>query len=500
LLCVALGYPFAYFVVTRARRYGAFLMALVAIPYLTIILIRSYAWVAILSNEGLVNRALLALSLIRHPLQLVFNRVGSTIGVVHILLPMAVFPIYAAMQRIEPALLRAASGLGAPPSSVFFEIFLPLSWPGVGAGAALVGLSTLGFYVTPALLGGAGDYMLAQAIEVRVDTLAEFDAAAAQAICLFVLVTVLMVLFRHRIVAATMDRPTDQEQHHVLFQGHFPGLIRSATNAVAAIVTPIIRPLLWVYTTLLLMFLLMPMVVVVLISFSSAPYLSFPPPGYSWRWFRAFFSDPQWLEATAFSVVVSAAAAATAVAAGTFYAYALNRGRFAARRLLWLFAISPMILPHITLALGLFFTMVALRLNGSPISFWLGYSVIGLPPALIILTAALGRFDKGLEQAAASLGATSLMIFRRVTLPLLAVSFASAFLFAFLAGFDDLIISLFLSTPSTTTIAMRIWGDIRLEISPKAAVLGALQLVLLLSILALVWLWRIGRRRNADRP
>ncbi len=498
-LCVALGYPFAYFVATRARRHAGWIMALIAVPYLTSILIRSYAWVAILGGGGLVNRGLMALSLIEEPLPLVFNRFGGLVGMVHILLPMIVFPIYAAMQRIDPALRRAAGGLGATPGSGFVTVFLPLSWPGVAAGAALVFLSTLGFYITPALLGGPGDYMLAQAIEVRVSTLAEFNTAAAQAFLLLALVTLLLVVFRRRIVGVIAPSGSLEPPRHG--RSGIAGLpcgLRRAVNRLIEAANPAVGPLLWGYGFLLLVFLLLPMVVVVLIAFSSAPYLSFPPPGYSWRWFDAYFADPRWIEATLFSLAVSAAAAATAVVAGSLYALALIRGRFRGRRLLWLCALAPMILPHITLGLGLFFTMVALHLNGTAISFWLGYTVIGLPYTVIIVGAALARFDTALERAAAGLGATPGQGFRTVTLPLLALSFGSAALFAFLAGFDDLIISLFLSSPRNTTIAMRLWEDIRLEISPKAAVVGVLQLAVLLAALAVVRLWGLAARRTAE--
>lgn len=497
LICAALAYPFAYWVTTRAYRHAGLIMGLVAVPYLTSVLIRSYAWVAILGADGLVNRALLALSLIDDPLPLVFNRFGSYVGMVHILLPVMVLPCYAAMRRIDRPLLRAGASLGATPGSVFCTVFLPLSWPGVTAGAALVFLSALGFYVTPALLGAPGDYLVAQAIEVRVDTLAEFDTASAQASLLLVLIALLLLGLRRHIVAVVQDQPAAiggapargiARNRRIL-----PLAIRRIVAAVGEVLAPAVGPLLWIYGVALLLPLLAPMVVVVMVAFSNAPYLSFPPPGYSWRWFQAFLDDPRWLDATWFSLAVSSAAAASALVIGTPYAVALVRGRFGGRRVLWLFAVTPMILPQIALGLGLLFTTVALHLNGQPIAFWIAYTVIGLPYIVVILVAALGRFDLDLERAAASLGAGPLRAFLSVTLKLLAASFASAFLFAFLAGFDDLIISLFLSSPRGTTIAMRMWEDIRLEISPKAAVVGVLQLTVLVLALCGVGLQRRQR-------
>jgi putative spermidine/putrescine transport system permease protein len=508
VLCAVLAYPFAYFIATRAQRWAGTIMALVAVPYLTSILIRSYAWVAILGGGGLVNRTLMALGLIDDPLPLVFNSLGSYIGMVHILLPMMVLPLYAAMRRIDPALLLAGRSLGGNPASVFFTVFVPLSLPGLTAGAALVFLSTLGFYITPALLGAPGDYLLAQAIEVRVSTLAEFDVAAALSWLLLALVCGFLFLFRRRIVSLDDAQAPLSVRGGGVASGLRParlGAVLHRLPMLERIARPIgdalaaaAGPLLWAYGITLLVFLLSPMVVVIVIAFSSAPYLSFPPPGYSLRWFTAFLTDSSWLEAAWFSLWVSMVSAGAALAVGTPFAFALSRGRFKGRSLLWLLAVSPMILPHIVIGLGMFFSFVALGLNGHPASFWIAYTVIGLPYVVIILLSALRRFDPDFERAAANLGASPMVAFRTITLPLLSVSFVSAFLFAFLSGFDDLIIGLFLSSPRGTTLAIRMWEDIRLEISPKTAVVGVLQLlVLIVAMLAPLLVKRLRRRRGA---
>jgi putative spermidine/putrescine transport system permease protein len=503
LLCLMLGYPFAYFVATRGRRWAGLLLALIAVPYLTSILIRSYAWIAILGGNGLVNRALLELGLVDEPLALVFNSTGSTIGMVHILLPMIVLPIYAAMQRIDPVVLAAARNLGAHPASVFFTVFLPLSAPGVVAGCALVFLSALGFYITPALLGSPGDYLIAQAIEVRVSMLAEFDVAAAQACLLLLLVGGALFLLRDRLTGVATG---EASRRIVSASGN--GLRKSTfgiwlahpawPSMVAERVARLAGPTLWLLTGLLLVFLLAPMLVVSMVAFSNAPYLTFPPPGYSARWFVVFLEDSRWLEAALFSVVVSTLAAFGALVVASPLAFALARRTFRGRQLLWLLAISPMIVPHIIIGLGLFFTFVALHLNGNPVTFWIAYMVTGVPYVVIIMLSALRRFDVRLEQAAASLGGHPLAVFRTVTLPLLWLPFLSSFLFAFLTAFDDLIISLFLSSPHGTTLAMRMWEDIRLEISPKTAVVGVLQLGVLVVVLTCAALVkrRSGRTRS----
>ncbi len=501
LISATLGYPLAYVAAIRLPRLGSLAMALVIVPYLTSILIRSYSWIAILSGDGLVNGTLSALDLIGSPLPLVFNRFGSYVGMVHILLPLLILPLYAALRRIDGNLLLAAANLGAGRADIFASVVLPVAAPGLVAGAALVFLAALGFYITPALLGAPGDYLLAQAIEVRISVLGEFDVAAALACLLLGLVAVFLVLLRHHIVPLAEG---GREKHR---SGIAPSLApllyrcgRLATRVPGMTAISGAASAAFVFGTaaLTLVFLLAPMIVVVLIAFSDAPYLTFPPSGYSLRWFQAFLGDRRWIDAAWFSLGVSAVAATTTILIGAPLARALATGTFRGRHALWILAISPMILPHIVLGFGLFLMAVAFGMNGRFASFWIAYTVTGLPYAVVILTSAMARFDASLEKAAASLGAPALTVFRTVNLPLLAGPFAAAFLFAFLTGFDDLIISLFLSTPRGTTLAMRMWEDIRLEISPKTAVVGTLQLLMLL--IALPFTLRVsgGRRHNGD--
>ncbi|MGY3581663.1 putative spermidine/putrescine transport system permease protein [Bradyrhizobium sp. USDA 4341] len=485
-LCALLGYPYAYFVATRIRRYAIPIMMLVAIPYLTSILIRSYSWIVILGSSGIANRLLIAVGLTREPLPLVFSSFGSYVGMVHILLPMMILPLYGAFRRFDPALIKAAQSLGSGPATVFWTVVFPLSLPRLAAGCAMVFLCALGFYITPAMLGAPGDYMVAQAIEVRVSTLADFDFAAALACMLFFGVTAFLALFRGNIVAPgsvgqdrwRSGRGGPGAWYRRLGIDHAAIALLTLCDAMAFVASPC----LFILFVLVLLFLLAPMIVVVMIAFSNAPYLMFPPPGLSIRWFKSLLADQRWRDAALFSFSMAALSASTASLVGTAYSVSLTRGAFRARGGMWLAAIVPMILPQIVLGLGLFFLTAALNLNGTIAGFWLGFTVLGFPYVVIIMTAALQNSDMDVERAAVGLGAAPMTAFLTVTLPLLVSALSSAFLFAFLAGFDDLVLSMFLSSPSKTPLAMLMWQDIHLEISPKTAVVGALQLAVLLTV------------------
>ena len=160
LICLLLGYPLAWWLASLPTRTANVLMILVLVPFWTSILVRVAAWIVLLQSEGLVNRGLMGVGLIDHPLALLFNRTGVIIAMVHILLPFMVLPLYSVMKSVPPTYLRAAVSLGSSPLAAFFRVYVPQTYPGIGAGALLVFILAIGYYVTPALLGGADDQML----------------------------------------------------------------------------------------------------------------------------------------------------------------------------------------------------------------------------------------------------------------------------------------------------------------------------------------------------
>ena len=179
-----LAYPTAH-LLTRLRgwlRAAAFWCVLV--PFWISVLVRTFSWILLLEKNGPINSALVALHLTARPLELLFNDTAVYIGMIHVLLPYAILPIYAALLRIDPRLLLASDGLGASPAMTFLRVYLPLSLPGVGAAAALVFLLSLGFFITPALLGGIGNLTLSMLIETLVDERLIWPLAAAAAFIL----------------------------------------------------------------------------------------------------------------------------------------------------------------------------------------------------------------------------------------------------------------------------------------------------------------------------
>jgi putative spermidine/putrescine transport system permease protein len=190
VLCALLGYPVAHFLATAPRWWALFGLLCVVLPFWTSLLVRTYAWMILLGNNGIVNRLLLASGLVEKPLPLMHNELGVTIGMVHVLLPYFVFPVYAVMTRVDRALLSAAEGLGAPPWQILRRIYLPLTLPGVVAGCTLVFILALGFFITPALLGGGKVMMIALLIEQQVSQMLNWGLASA--LCMVLVAAILL--------------------------------------------------------------------------------------------------------------------------------------------------------------------------------------------------------------------------------------------------------------------------------------------------------------------
>ena len=190
LSALLLGYPVAYLLARLDRAKSNLLLILVLVPFWTSILVRTYAWMVLLGRQGVVNQFLLAIGAIDQPLRLLNTTSAVYIAMVHVLLPFMILPLYGVMQGMDHDLLRAAQGLGAAPFAVFRQVWLPLSLPGVFAGCLLVFILALGFFITPALVGGPRDLMIAVLIQQQVDL---FNGPFASALAVALLAAALIV-------------------------------------------------------------------------------------------------------------------------------------------------------------------------------------------------------------------------------------------------------------------------------------------------------------------
>jgi putative spermidine/putrescine transport system permease protein len=196
LVCVLLGYPVAYLLSQLPDRVASILMIFVILPFWTSVLVRTYAWLVLLQRTGLINTWLTDAGIIAEPLPLVHNLLGTVIGMVHVMLPFLILPLYASMKAIDPVYMRAAANCGASPAQAFRQVFLPMSLPGLAAGVGLVFVLCLGFFVTPALLGGGRVAMWAMQIANNISVYGNWGAASALGVVLLIVTAIILFAFK----------------------------------------------------------------------------------------------------------------------------------------------------------------------------------------------------------------------------------------------------------------------------------------------------------------
>lgn len=195
ILALTIAYPIAFFMTKTSGLTFRLIIASVVIPYFTSIIVRTYSWMVLLGRNGVINHLLLDLRLIHHPLPLMYNKFAVIVGMTYILLPYMVLTLYSVMRGIDVNLIRAARGLGATSHYAFWKIFFPLSMPGILSGSLIVYILAIGFFVTPALMGGSSDVMIAMLIEREVELTLNWPVAAIMSLLLLAITLILYSIY-----------------------------------------------------------------------------------------------------------------------------------------------------------------------------------------------------------------------------------------------------------------------------------------------------------------
>jgi putative spermidine/putrescine transport system permease protein len=233
------------------------------------------------------------------------------------------------------------------------------------------------------------------------------------------------------------------------------------------------------------LFLTLPIAFIVLLSFGSSRWLAFPPPAWTFKWYREFFANPQWIDSIITSAEVAVVVSVLSLVIGLLASFAVVRGEFPGRTLLRSFLITPMVLPVVVLAVGLYALFLRLGLNGTFAGLVIAHLVIALPFSVIVISNALASFDKSIEDAAVLCGASPLKAKLTVTLPSIRIGLFGAAVFSFLASWDEVVLAIFMSSARLQTFPVRIWTTLRQDLTPVIAaastLLVAITLVLLLT-------------------
>lgn len=256
-----------------------------------------------------------------------------------------------------------------------------------------------------------------------------------------------------------------------------------------------LRVVLAAVAVLIALFLLLPLLLIVALSFDSSQWMQFPPPAWTLHWYRQLLADPDWLASFWASLKIAVIVTILSVLIGLMASFALVRGRFAGRELLRGFFLMPMVLPVVVLAVALYALFLRLHLNGTLTGFVIAHLVLALPFSIIAITNSLERFDKSIEDAAVLCGASVIEARIRITLPAIRLGIMGAAIFSFLASWDEVVVAIFMASPELQTLPVRIWGVLRQELSPVIAAVSSLLIGLTMALMLLAAFFQRERTR-----
>jgi len=487
-ISVLLGYPVAYLLSRLSPRSRERWLLWIMLPFWTSYLAKTYAWMLLLSKTGVLSTVALALGLVSRTNGTIPSLTGVLIGMVHAMLPLAVMTMLPVMRGIDDRLAQAAETLGAERGTSFFTVFLPLSSPGVAAAGLLVFISSLGFFIVPALLGSPKETMIAQLVISSVLELFDMRFAGALSTVLLVCSIVIFLVYDRFVGLSSLTGEVRDKRRGSRAHGVKLALLIAAGRLTAPLVkrrmtgaAPAERGFgpLRLYTFAVLAVLVAPVLSVIPYAFTRSDFIAFPPKLFSFKWFGTFLQSPVWQSALIRSFEVGLGTAVLSLALGLGATLALTRMSQRASKPLFALLVAPLIVPRIVIAVGLLYLFARFGLTGTNAGLVIGHTVLAIPYVVVTLAAGFRQFDWRLDDAARVMGASPVRRIATIVLPLLMASVTAAFLFAFIVSFDDLTIAIFVSGGINTTLPKQMWDDIQLAVTPTLAAVSTTLVVLI---------------------
>ena len=506
VFAIVAGYPVAYLLANVRSSLRNTLIIWVLLPFWTSFLVRTFAWLVLLGRKGAINDLLIAVGILDYPIKIIYNFTGVMIGMVHALMPLCVLTMLAVMENIDTNLTKAAGTMGARRGQSFWRIYFPLSLPGVAAGGLLIFVTSLGFFITPALLGGARDTMIVQLIMFQIDSMLNWGFAGA--ISMLLLGTVLLIFFFYdrwlglsTLSGGTQGKATSSDTKRRVGLGtRFGNGILNGLGEICAGLGAFYDKLvkrdparsradysrrsLWVVAGIVIVFLAAPTFFIIPVSFTEEGFLTWPPKGFSLQWYETVFADSSPYPAAFLrSVLVALFAGFFAMLIGVPAAFMLVRKQFFGKSVIFAFLVSPIITPHIILAVSLFYLFARLHLIGTYLGLILGHTVITMPYVIVTVMAVIKNYDLRLDQAAWTLGAGKLKTLWFITFPIIKGGLIAAFMFAFIISFDELTMAIYLTGGEFATLPKHMWVDAIMRVNPTLAAVATLMLLFMTAII-----------------
>ena len=494
LLCLTLSYPLAYWLCCKSPRQQRIAMLFVLLPFWTSALIKNFSWLVLLGRNGIMAKIMASAGMTGGD-QLLFSRTTVVFAMTHTLLPLAVVTMLPVMNQIDRRLPMAAATLGASGAQAFWQIFYQLSIRGVAAAGLLVFVASLGFFITPALLGGPRETMIGQLIILQINELQNWQLGSALAAILLVSAIAMCMVYDRIFGLSSVSEGSERQTSPGglarlagLAAARFAGLVFGAIEEFWKRNIRGLRgsAILSIYAWVVIAVLLVPIIAFVPMAFTRSTFLSFPPQGFSLQWFEQFMASPLWLGAMIRSFGIGLATAAITVVIASFAALGLARSRSRLAGAVFLLFLTPMVVPSIVIAIALFYLFAQISLVATNLGIIIGHTVIATPVVFVILLATFKGHDWRLDAAASTLGANRAQTFWRVTLPLVKGGFAVGFVTGFLQSFEELTVALFVGGGLKTTLPKQMWDGILLQVSPVIAAASVVVLLVVILMFAIM--------------
>ena len=466
--------PMAYFLSRVAsRRLGVLLLLLAVLPLWMNIVIRNVSWVGLVVNNGILNTALRAIGLHALQFHVIFTLEIVIIVGIFLALPFAVLVLYAAMGGISHEAEEASLDLGSSRLQTFLKVIFPLSASGYQAAALLIFMPTFALYLTPEMLGGTEGAMFATALMPIVKGVIDFAQGSALVVPVIMFLMVIVYIFRRGI--------------------NIDNLYSAGVGSSIARTSERKSPALLAYTLILLFLTYLPLMSMTLFSFAENKLAVFPLQGATFNWYVDLFNNNTMINALRSSIFVALEVALIAVALSAPAAYAVARFRFRGRGPLVFMSLLPMLIPEIVtgMAILILFTTIGSGLSLQTIVF--GHVTLALPFVFLTILAQQYGFDRSIEEASKDLGASPLVGFAKVTLPLMVPALVAAAFLAITISFNDYIVAFMLVGGGDSTLPLYIFGLQKAGTSPSANALGAILIgaVVLLGVIGFLRPWHV---------
>ena len=500
VVSLVLGYPLAYYLARLNRPWlrSTLLITIISSLWVTYV-IRAYAWQVILASNGIISSVGVAIGLLESHTSFYPGYWGLVVGMVYVFLPFMILTLYSSLRNLDGELLEASKNLGAGPVRTFRRVTLPLTRNGIASGTALVFILALGAYVLPRLLGSGQQRTLPVLIEQQIMSESNYPFGAAMSIGLIVVVLAfLWVLLRVTDVTTgdlggvdgIEDEETDAPQNSAGMFGRaldavggvsravgVTGALRRVSAGVDQVIETVdsntreavIGASLRAYVAAVMLYIAGPLAIIVAVSVTPSEFLTFPPGGFSLRWYVTFFTDPEWVGALFNSLSIAVAAALLATSIGGILAFALDRFDYRLGSVLATFGVLPILVPPVIIGVAFLVFFLQIEFAGSRLSIIVAHGIFYAPFPFILVMQGLGELDRTYEEAAMNLGASPIRTIRTITYPLLRANVVSGALFAFILSLNEYIISWLLSLFLVDTIPIHIFNQLRYSYPPTIA-------------------------------